>query len=185
MAENLRHDDPDDDRLRTARVELVSECAREGENCLYTSTSFYIWLRCLRWIRGALWVGAAVASAVAASHILRGDPSNRIWMAAAALAGVVLPGVGRALRLDSAIRDYAAAAAAFKNLQGEFRRAEKIWSQKPFPEFEGEARKLFRAMNEARKPSLTPPEFCFWLARRKIKKGHYRSDEDETKQREQ
>lgn len=163
-----------------ARAELVAECAREGENCLYTSTSFYIWLRCLRWMRGALWVGAAVASALAASHILRGDPSNRIWMAGAALAGVLLPGVGRALRLDAAIRDHIAAAAAFKNLQGEFRRAEKIWSQKPFPEFEADTRKLFRAMTEARKPSLTPPEFCFRLARWKIKKGHYRHEADVT-----
>lgn len=178
MAEDIRHDDPDDDQLNEGRAALVRECVREEENCLYTSTSFLIWLRCLRWMRGALWVGAVAASAVAASHILRGDPSYRILMAAAALAAVILPGIGRAVRIDAAIREYAAAAAAFKNLQGEFRRAAQVWSQKPFPEFEAEARKLFRTMNDARKPSLTPPEFCFRLARRKVKQGHYEYDED-------
>ena len=99
-------------------------------------------------------------------------------MAAAALGAVLLPGIGRAVRIDSAIRDYASAAAAFKNLQGEFRRAAHVWSLKPYPEFEAEARKLFRAMNDARKPSLTPPEFCFRLARWKIKRGHFEYDEE-------
>jgi len=155
----------------------VIECEREEENCLYASTTFYIWLRCLRWIRGGLWVGAAIASAFAASKILQGDPEYRIVTAAAALAGVILPGIGRALRIDMAIREYAAGAARFKNLQGEFRRAARVWSLKPQSEFEGEARKLFRAMNEARKPSLTPPEFCFRVARCKVKKGHYDPDQ--------
>ena len=99
-------------------------------------------------------------------------------MAAVALAAVILPGIGRAVRIDPAIGDYATAAAAFKNLQGEFRRAAHVWSQKPFPEFEAEARSLFQAMNGTRKPSLTPPEFCFRLARWKIEKGHYEFDED-------
>ena len=129
-------------------------------------------------MRAALWISAVAASAVAASHILRGDPSYRILMATAALAAVILPGIGRAVHIDSTIRDYASAAAAFKNLQGGFRRAAHVWSQKPFPEFEAEARKLFQAMNGTRKPSLTPPEFCFRLAQRKIKKGHYEFDED-------
>ena len=94
MAKNLRHDDSNEDQLKQLCAALVRECEREEENCLYTSTSFFIWVRCLRFVRGAIWVGAVVASAVAASHILRGDPSYRILMAAAALGAVILPGVG-------------------------------------------------------------------------------------------
>jgi hypothetical protein len=124
-------------------------------------------------------VGAAVGSALAASHIIRGDPAFRVTMAFAALAGVLLPAVGRALHLDATIQDYTVAAARFKNLQGEFRRAAQVWSLKPFAQFEDEARRLFKAMAEARKPSLTPPEIIFRLARRKIKKGHYSYDVDE------
>lgn len=43
-------------------------------------------------------------------------------------------------------------------------------------DFEDEARKLFKAKNDARKPSLTPPDFCFKLAQKKIKAGHYDHD---------
>lgn len=113
---------------------------------------------------------------VAASHILEGGTERRILTAGAALAAVVFPALVRMLRLDSSIRDYAEGAAKFKNLQGEFGRLANIWSKKEFPEFERDARKAFSAMNEARKPSLTPPEFCFLFARHKIRKGHYTPD---------
>jgi hypothetical protein len=89
---------------------------------------------------------------------------------------VLLPGLVKALRLDAAIRDYTKAAGAFKTPQGEFRRLAAVWSHKELPRFEQEARRAFIAMNEARKPSLTPPEICFRLARRKIRKGHYTPD---------
>lgn len=155
------------------RTALVRECRDEEESCLFTSTSFFIWLRWLKSVRAVLWAGGAAGSLIAASHILRGDEEHRFIVALAALAGVLLPGLVRALRLDAAIRDYSKAAGTFKNLQGEFRRLASIWSHKEPPQFEEEARRAFVAMNEARKPSLTPPEICFWLARRKIKMGHY------------
>ena len=145
MAEDLRRDDPADGDLTQAKAALVAECAREEENALYTSTNFFIWLRFLKAVRALLWALAALGSALAASHILRGAPDMKLLMAAAALAGVLLPGLGRALRLDAAIRDYTDAAARFKNLQGEFRRAHLVWSNKPFADFEAEARKLFKA----------------------------------------
>ena len=155
---------------------LISECAKEEENALYTSTNFFIWLRILKGVRAALWIGGAVGSIFAASHILRGVGDGKIVMAAFALAGVLLPGIGKAIKIDSMIRDYSEAAAKFKNLQGEFRRARLVWSHKPLADFEDEARRLFKTMNEARKPSLTPPEWCFKLAQRKIKAGHYDHD---------
>ena len=178
MAKAVRHDDTANGDMKDARASLVAECAREEENALYTSTTFFIWLRFLKAIRAALWVGAAIGSTMAASHILSGNPDMKLFMAAASLAGVLLPGIGRALRLDTLIREYRDAAGKFKNLQGEFRRARLVWSKLEFVEFEGEARKLFRAMNDARKPSFTPPELCFRLARRKIKGGDYAHDSD-------
>jgi hypothetical protein len=51
---------------------------------------------------------------------------------------------------------------------------------KPVAEFEVETRRLFKVMAEARKPSLTPPEFVFWMAQRKIRKGHYSYDADKS-----
>ncbi|MSO71662.1 MAG: hypothetical protein EXQ88_06595 [Alphaproteobacteria bacterium] len=180
MAEDLRQNDPEDNRLNPISAALVLECRREEESCLYSSTTFYIWLRFLRALRGLLWIVAAVAGGMAASHNLRSDPENKTLSALAALLAVILPGIGNALRLDRTIRDYESAAGKIKNLQGEFRRAAKVCLHKPVVEFDAETRKLFKAMNEARKPSLTPPDFCFWLAQRKIRKGHYRFDADDS-----
>jgi hypothetical protein len=63
-----------------------------------------------------------------------------------------------------------------QNLQAEFRRLSQIWSHKEFADFERAARKEFSALSVVRQASLTPPEFCFLLARRKIQKGHYTRD---------
>jgi hypothetical protein len=123
-----------------------------------------------------LWGLGGAASLAAASHILAGGSDKRILAAGAALAGVVLPGLVRTLRLDKAIRDYAEGAAKFKNLQSEFTRLADIWSHKAFSEFEAEARKAFASIGQARKASLTPPELMFRLARRKIRQGHYTPD---------
>jgi hypothetical protein len=153
--------------------ELIDECRNEQENCLYTSTTFFIWLKFLRFFRALIWCVAAISSAFAASSILRGDEAMRIWTAATAILGVALPGMIKALSLDLHIANYSKAAASFKILQGEFRRAANVWSLKPINEFEVEARKLFKSINEARKTPLTPPDFCFWLAQKKIERGHY------------
>ncbi len=98
----------------------------------------------MKGLRAALWVGGAVGSIFAASHILRGAEDGKIvWLPS--LAGVLLPGIGKAIKIDAVIRDDAEAAAKFKNLQGEFRRARLVWSHKPPADFEDEARKLFKA----------------------------------------
>jgi hypothetical protein len=175
VAEDLRQYDPSGS-LTSTRDALIAECRDEEESCLYTSTTFLIWLRWLKTARSLLWAGGAIGSLLAASQILKGSDEHRLLVAAAALAGVLLPGLVKALRLDAAIRGYTRAAGQFKNLQGEFRRLAAVWSRKELPEFEQQARRAFVAMNEARKPSLTPPEICFRLARRKIKKGHYAPD---------
>jgi hypothetical protein len=183
MAEAFRDNDPSDCQISPANSSLVTECAREEENALYTSTTLMIWLRWLRVIRALLWTGGAAGSIIAASHILQsGDSGSKLLAAGCALAGVLLPAVGRSLGLDSSIKEYGRAAAGFKNLQGEFRRARLIWSHRPFREFEAVARPLFKKMNDGRQLSLTPPEICFRLARRKIKAGHYIHDADEPQQ---
>jgi hypothetical protein len=112
VAENLRHDDPADS-LRDAHAALIAECEREEENCLYTSTSFYIWLRTLKTARAGLWTFGAIGSIVSANSILRGRHNYQIVMAALALAGVLMPGLIKAVQLDTAIKDFAAAAASW------------------------------------------------------------------------
>ncbi len=69
----------------------------------------------------------------------------------------------------------------FANLRDRFR----IWSQKPFPEFESETRPLFDRLEKARSRALTPPEWCFRRARAKHKAGHYSNDYDENTREKQ
>lgn len=177
MAEAVRTHDPLGPVIGDLRDSLITECRNEGENCLYTSVSFLIWLRFLKVIRAALWVMGGIASIVSASHIFTGNSDSKVLIGLLALGGVVMPGIVRAARLDKAIHDYSESASRFTNLRAEFRRLAEVWSHKPLADFEAEARKCFKAMNDARKPSLTPPEFCFRLASRKISRGHY-SNED-------
>ncbi|MCB1884567.1 MAG: hypothetical protein KDG89_11335 [Geminicoccaceae bacterium] len=143
----------------------------------YTSTTFYVWLRFIKIFRAALWLFGAIGSIISASSIIGGGVGYPFIMGGLAFAGVLMPGIVKALQLDTMINEYAVTAGLFKELQGEFRRLANVWSNKPFPEFEAETRKIIEAMNKARVLSLTPPEWCFRLARKKIKNGDYNKDE--------
>ena len=176
MAETVRINDTARPNVGDLKEALIAECRNEGENCLYTSASFLIWLRYLKVTRAVLWVAGGAASIASASHIFMGSSDFKVTVGLLALGGVLMPGIVRAAQLDKAIQDYSESAARFTNLRAEFRRLAEVWSKNSLTEFEAEARKSFKSMNEARKPSLTPPEICFWLARRKIERGHYKNE---------
>jgi len=73
---------------------------------------------------------------------------------------------------------YKIEASEFKNLQDRFRQAALVSSKKAFADFESEFRELFERLEKARSYSLTPPEWAFWLAQRKVKSGDYDFDVD-------
>src|SRR5260370_12791103 len=52
------------------RSELVSECNRQSETCVYRSTALFIWLRCLRIFRVLFVVLPIVLGAVASWKVL-------------------------------------------------------------------------------------------------------------------
>ena len=155
---------------------LTTECKNESESALYTSTSFYIWLRFLREIRAIVWVLAAACSTAAASSVVSGIDGYKALIAGITLAGVILPGILKAVALDEAIEAYQTQASKFKIAEARLRRCADVWSQKPIAEFEAEARAAFAELDEARKFSLTPPEWTFRNAQKKIKAGHYKPD---------
>src|SRR3546814_9705235 len=55
-----------------------------------------------------------------------------------------------------------------------------ITSQRPFEEFREEFNALMDRLEEARSTSVTPPERCFKSAQKKIKKGDYSFETDQT-----
>ena len=176
MAEDFRERDPRHGDLTAAHDALVRECREQSRNTLYTSTSFFIWLRWLKIIRAVTWIVAVGAGSAAASTALSERENLELLIAGLALLGVILPGVLKAVQLDETIEAYVEAAAKFKNVEAALRRAADVWSHKPYEEFETEARAALAALDEARKNSLTPPEWCFRPAQNKVKAGDYDPD---------
>lgn len=177
MAVDIRNYDPGTGDLKAAHAALVKECAEQAHNTIYASTTFYIWLRWLKRIRGAFWILAAASGAAAASTALNEDDQLKLLVAALALLAVILPGTIKALKLDDTISDCEIAAAKFKTAEGRLRRAANIWANKPFKDFETEAREALQALDDARDASLTPPKWCFRQAQKKVKSGDYDPDE--------
>lgn len=155
---------------------LRTECLEQARNTLYTSTSFYIWLRCLRSWRALIWFSAVVCSTVAASSIVSDFGWPAPVVAGLTLAGVLLPAVIKALKLDEIIEAYSDQAAKFKNVEGRLGRAGRVWSEGSPELFEKEARSAFDDLDRSRLVSLTPPEWCFKRAQKKIQTGDYDPD---------
>src|SRR6056297_1182561 len=106
MAEDIRNSDPRNGDLTAAHAALVKECREQARNTLYTSTSFFIWLRALKIARAVLWVLAAVSGAAAASTVLKSRENMELVIAGLALLAVILPGTIKALNLDDSIKSY-------------------------------------------------------------------------------
>ncbi|MDV7143519.1 hypothetical protein R3X27_12595 [Tropicimonas sp. TH_r6] len=176
MAEDIRQDYPGHGDLSEAHGALCSECAQQSRNAVYTSTTFFIWLRWLKRIRGSIWIAAVISSTAAASAAISKQSGVEVIVAGLALLGVILPGVIKALKLDETIKAYEESAAAFKRVEGRLRRAAEVWSHKPFADFEVEARTALTDLETAQIPSLTPPEWCFRAAQRKVRSGDYDPD---------
>jgi len=103
------------------------------------------------------------------------------WAAVCTLLATVIPIAYRASKLDGKILQYTRSSAVFTNLRDRFRQAATISVNQELTEFEKEVRALFDRLDKARSAVLTPPEWCFRKARKKIKVGHYRHDYDEGK----
>jgi hypothetical protein len=156
--------------------ELVDECRRQEENCGYTATTFTIWLRLLHYVRVFCLVAPVVFGALATWKMVA--QNSPVWGAVFTLLATAIPPAYVASRTSSAIEQFATLGGEFTNLRDRFRLAATITSKKSFAEFQVEVAALMGRLEKARSRMLTPPEWCFWLARRKHKAGHYRHDYD-------
>lgn len=161
-------------------VELALECQRLSESCLYTSTSLFIWLRVLRTIRVVFVAVPLLLGTLAGWKFLAGTDLAWVKVATAVcafLAGL-FPLVHSAVKLDRHITQSGKLAGEFKNLQDRFRQAALVSSKKSFSEFDQDVKPLIERLEKARSYSITPPEWCFRAAKRKIKAGDYMFDID-------
>jgi hypothetical protein len=155
---------------------LIDECQRQAEGCGYTATTFIIWLRVLRGVRVFCVVAPIVFGALATWKLLVNSPA---LSAVFVLLATVIPPAYRASTVDASINDYTLLAGEMTNLRDRFRQVATIDAHKSFAEFEAAAKPILDRLEKARNRALTPPEWCFKLAREKHQKGHYTYDYDQ------
>lgn len=166
--------------MATKSAELALECKRQSESCLYTSTTLFIWLKFLKAVRLFFIVIPLVAGALAGWNVLtRIDHEEiKLFTALCAFVAGLMPTVYSALKFDENLEKCARLAGEFKNLQDRFRQAAVVSSKKPFVEFEGDVKPLMDRLEQARSVSITPPEWIFKRAQKKVKSRDYDFDVD-------
>ena len=158
-----------DDRTKN----MVDECKRQEESCLYTSVSLFEWLKCLRFWRVVFVVAPIICGALATWPLFAKDPGFAWVTGVFALLAGLAPAIYKALDLDVSLRVVADHASKFKILQDRFRQAWRVSALGAPDEFKKEFDNLMLRMDEARSSSLTAPERFFKKAQAKVRAGHY------------
>lgn len=152
---------------------LIAECKRQEESCLYTSTTIFEWLKSMRWWRFLFVIVPIILGGLATWPVLA-EKLDLQWLTGvcALLAGLV-PAVYKALDYDVSLDMLAKHAHQFKILQDRFRQAWRVTALDGFDAFKAEFDALMERMDAARASSLTPPERFFKKAQKKIGSGDY------------
>lgn len=158
-----------DDRTKN----LIDECKRQHESCLYTSTALFEWLKYLRWWKRIFIVAPIILGALATWPLLSQSPDFAWFTGACALLAGLAPAVYEALDLDVSLDVIGKHAHLFKILQDRFRLAWTVTALGSADDFKKEVDSLMDRMDAARSSSLTAPERFFEKGRTKIQSGHY------------
>lgn len=156
--------------------EIITECKRQEESCLYTSTALFEWLKEVRHWRTSFIVLPIVAGAIAGAKILMKEPGGEWVTAIAALLAGLFPAIFKALDLDVSMNTISDSAKRFKVLQDRFRQTSRIGATKSVDDLEEEFQALMDRMDDARSANPAVPERHFRSAQKKITKGDYSFD---------
>jgi hypothetical protein len=94
-------------------------------------------------------------------------------MALLAFLASLFPALADGLKIETSVDEITRLAAEFKALQDRFRRAATITALSDVDAAEETVSELMDRMDLARSSSITPPEWAFKKAQRKIDAGHY------------
>jgi hypothetical protein len=158
---------------------LVNECRRQEESCLYTSTALFEWLKQLRFRKVVLVIVPIILGGIATWPLIAKQDEYKWVTGVCALLAGFAPAIYKALDLDVNLGLVAKHAHLFKVLQDRFRQCWGISGLGQFEEFKKEFDGLMRRMDDARGASLTPPERFFKAAQKKIASGDYTFSIDE------
>jgi hypothetical protein len=145
---------------------LIDECKRQEESCLYTSTALFELLKHLRYWKVFFIVAPIIFAALATA--LPNIFSGTGWIAAICvmLAGIATA-VYKALRLDVSLDLIAKAANQYKALQDRFRQARTLLAAGDYDKFNKEFLDRMQQMDAVR--AITTPHLKVTLTRRRLK----------------
>jgi hypothetical protein len=147
---------------------LIAECKRQEESCLYMSTTIFEWLKSLRLWRVVFVVGPIIVGAVATWPLLTKQTGFEWLTGVCALLAGLTPAVYKALDFDVSLNTLTKSAHQFKILQDRFRQTWCVTALGGYDEYA-----LMERMDIARAASLTAPERFFKKAQKKIGSGDY------------
>lgn len=152
---------------------LIVECKRQEESCLYMSATIFEWLKSLRFWRIVFVIMPIILGALATWPLLSKATGLEWFTGICALLAGLTPAVYKALNLDVSLDTLAKDAHQFKILQDRFRQAWGVTALGEYDAFKTEFDTLMERMDAARARSHTPPERFFKKAQRKITSGDY------------
>ncbi|MBS1842623.1 MAG: hypothetical protein JST77_17480 [Acidobacteria bacterium] len=152
---------------------LIDECKRQQESCLYTSTTLFEWLKSLRFWKTCFVVAPIIFGAVATWPLLAHLDTYKWVTGVCALLAGVTPAVYKALDFDVSLGGIGKNANELKTLHDRFRQAWCVSALGSFSDFKEEFDDLMKRHDTARSTSFIPPERFFKKARAKIEAGHY------------
>lgn len=152
---------------------LIAECKRQEESCLYTSTTLFEWLKSMRWWRVAFVVVPIIFGGLATWPLISKQIDLQWFTGVCALLAGLMPAVYKALNFDVSLSTLAKDAHQFKVLQDRFRQAWRVTALDDFDPFKAEFVVLMERMDAVRTSSLTPPERFFKKAQKKVSSGDY------------
>src|SRR5216684_238416 len=138
MAENLRLPDSQDNLMDERTRNMIDECKRMEESCLYTSTTLFEWLKCLRFWRAFFVVIPIILGGVATWPLLAHQDDYKWVTGACALLAGLAPAVYKSLDFDVSLNQIAKQANQFKILQDRFRQAWRVAALGPLEDFKKE-----------------------------------------------
>ncbi len=156
--------------------EIVAECKRQEDSCLYTSTALFEWVKEVRIWRTAFIILPVIAGSIASAKILLKEPDFDWFTAIAAMLAGLFPAIFKALDLDVSLKTISDSANRFKVLQDRFRQTSRIGATRMTDELEEEFKTLMDRLDDARSAGPALPERHFKSAQKKIKSGDYSFD---------
>jgi hypothetical protein len=155
----------------TAAQTLQNLCNEKRIRCLYTSTTFLIWLKFLRFVRTILIILPIAFGALAGWGLLKSNSELQVIAAVFALLAGVIPAIYGALKFDEFLPLAVRLTGEYKNLEIAFGDLEKMSVYKPATELELEYGRAREGLERANAQSFTAPEWCYQRAKRKIEAG--------------